>query len=205
MLIRGENVKEKLELVKRGLIIVDMIDGFVKEGALADPSIGKIVDENVRLAKKFLESKDPIIAFRDVHSVDSEEFKSFPPHCIKGTSEVEFVEGLKELSNKFIIIDKNSTSGMFAPSFIEYVKSMENITEIVITGCCTDICILNLAIPLKNFFNQVNKSVNIIVPKNAVETYHIENIHDRDEYNGMAFKLLKQAGVSVVKEYNYGK
>ena len=198
-------MKEKLELVKRGLIIVDMIDGFVKEGALADPTIGRIVNENVRLAKKFLESNEPIIAFRDVHSVDSEEFKSFPPHCIEGTSEVEFVEGLRELSDKFIVIDKNSTSGMFAPSFIEYVKIIENITEIVITGCCTDICVLNLAIPLKNFFNQVNKSVNIIVPENAVETYHIDGVHDRDEYNMMAFKLLKQAGVSVVKEYKYGK
>lgn len=198
-------MKNNIEIVKIGLIIVDMINGFVKEGVLADPSIGNIIEENVKIANYFLESNDPIIAFRDVHSVNSEEFKSFPPHCIEGTSEVELVDELKEISNDFVIIDKNSTSGMFAPGFLEYINNMKELTEIVITGCCTDICVLNLAIPLKNFFNQVNKNIDIVVPMNAVDTYHIPSIHEKDEYNDMAFKLMKQAGIKLVKRYENGK
>ena len=77
---------------------------------------------------------------------------------------------------------------------------MKNLTELVITGCCTDICIMNLAIPLKNFFNQINRNVNIIVPENAVDTYNIPGVHDRDEWNEMAFRFMKQAGIQVVKK-----
>ena len=191
----------KLEVVKRGLIIVDMINGFVNEGALADKGIRSIIEENVLLAEDFINSKDPIIAFKDVHTKESPELSNFPSHCIEGTNEVELVDELKVLSDNFKIINKNSTSGMFAPGFMEYLRSMNELTEIVITGCCTDICILNLAIPLKNFYNEINKQVDIIVPMNAVETYHIDNIHNRDEYNDMAFKLMTQAGVKLVKKY----
>jgi nicotinamidase-related amidase len=198
-------MKNNIEIVKRGLIIVDMINGFVKEGVLADPSIENIIEENVKIANYFLESNDPVIVFKDVHTLDSEEFKTFPPHCIEGTNEVELVDELKDISSDFVIINKNSTSGMFAPGFLEYINNMKELTEIVITGCCTDICVLNLAIPLKNFFNQVNKDINIVVPMNAVDTYHIPSIHDKDEYNDMAFKLMKQAGVQIVKRYENGK
>ena len=74
---------------------------------------------------------------------------------------------------------------------------MENLSEVVITGCCTDICVSNLAIPLQNYFDENNKEVNIIVPENAVETYDAPN-HNRKEYNEMAFKLLTQAGIKVI-------
>lgn len=194
-------MKEELKLIKKGLIIVDMINGFVNEGSLADPYIKTIIEENVRIAKEFIENNDAIIAFKDVHEEDSLEFNSFPVHCLKGTNETELVPELKKLENNFKIIEKNSTSGMFAKGFIEYINSMASLTEIVITGCCTDICILNLAIPLKNYFNQLDKNINIIVPENAVETYHIEGIHNREEYNKLAFKLMNQAGIQMVKKY----
>ena len=89
---------------------------------------------------------------------------------------------------------------MFADGFIEMLSQMENIKEIVIIGCCTDICVLNLAIPLQNYFDEKNREVTIIVPKNAVETYDAPN-HPRDEYNEIAFKLLVQAGIKVVNNY----
>ncbi len=191
----------KLEVVKRGLIIVDMVNGFVKEGALADPTIKEIIDENVRLAKEFMESEDPVMAFRDAHTAESTEFDSFPPHCLEGSAESELIDELKELGDYIKVINKNSTSGMFAPGFVDYINSMGKLSEVVITGCCTDICIINLAIPLKNFFNQANKAIEVIVPENAVATYHIDDVHDRDQYTDMSFKLMAQAGIKLVKQY----
>lgn len=192
--------KENLEIVKNGLIIVDVINGFVKEGTLADPSIAGIVPEIERLALEYLANGDPVMAFKDCHTENSPELNAFPAHCINGTEEVELVDELKRYQEQFVLFEKNSTSGFVVPEFIDYVNKMKNLTEIVITGCCTDICIMNLAIPLKNFFNQINKNIEVIVPENAVDTYNIPGVHERDEWNEMAFKFMKQAGVQVVRK-----
>jgi nicotinamidase-related amidase len=89
---------------------------------------------------------------------------------------------------------------MFAKNFLRDVDEMINLRNVVITGCCTDICDLNLAIPLKNYFNEYNREVDIYVPEKAVETYDAPN-HNRDEYNEMAFKLMNQSGIKLVKRY----
>ena len=194
-------MKENLELIKRGLIIVDMVNGFVKEGTLADPQIAGIIPEIERLALIYLENGDKVIAFKDCHNKNSPELNNFPAHCIEGTNEVELVDELKQYEDKFTVFNKNSTSGFVVPEFFDYIKGMTNLTELVITGCCTDICIINLAIPLKNFFNEINRNVNIIVPKNAVDTYNIPDIHNRDEWNEMSFRFMKQAGIQIVKKF----
>ena len=192
--------KENLEIIKKGLIIVDMINGFVKEGVLADSNISGIIPEIESLALEYLEKGDKVIAFKDCHYENSPELNTFPPHCMSGSEEVELVDELKRHEDKFIVFEKNSTSGLFVPEFFYYIQGMKNLTELVITGCCTDICILNLAIPLKNFFNQVNRNVEIIVPENAVDTYNIPEVHEKDEWNDMAFRFMKQTGVQVVKK-----
>ena len=73
---------------------------------------------------------------------------------------------------------------------------MTNLEEVMITGCCTDICVLNLAIPLQNYFDEIDRLVKVTVIKDAVETYH-SNQHRRNEYNRIAFMLMKQAGVNL--------
>ena len=62
----------------------------------------------------------------------------------------------------------------------------------------------NLAIPLQNYFDEQNRRVDIIVPQNAVETYDSSQ-HQKDEYNKMAFSLMEQAGIQLVKKYKGGK
>ena len=47
-------MKEKLERIRELLIIVDMLNGFVKTGTLADQKVGRIIPEQVRLAREFL-------------------------------------------------------------------------------------------------------------------------------------------------------
>ncbi|MCL2756363.1 MAG: cysteine hydrolase [Firmicutes bacterium] len=188
---------------QKALIIVDMIRGFVNEGALADPYIGTIEDEIVRLTRKYLSNGDKVIAFKDVHHESATEFKSFPPHCIVGTSETELVDSLKPYEHSMKVIKKNSTNGFFAPGFIEEIRGIK---DFVITGCCTDICVQNLAITMNNFFNQKNIPHNIQVPRNAVETFHNPEIgHDRHEMNEAAFKFMSQAGIDVVGGIELGK
>lgn len=194
-------MKENLEIIKSGLIVVDMVNGFINEGKMADPYIRHIIDENVRLIEDFVNKNYPVMAFRDCHEKEAVEFKSFPEHCLKGTNESELVDEIKSYDNRMKVFEKNSTNGIYANGFIEYINSLKEVNEFVITGCCTDICVMQLAISLKTYFNAVNKNINIVVPMTAVETYNLPPKHKRDEYNDMAFDLMNQAGIQVVNEY----
>ena len=192
--------KEGLEIVKSGLIVVDMVNGFINEGQMADPKINHIIDANIKLIDKFLEKNLPVIAFRDCHEKDAIEFKSFPEHCLKDTNEAELVPEIKVYENQMKVFEKNSTNGIYAKGFIEYINSLDEIKEFVITGCCTDICVMQLAIALKTYFNAINKNINIVVPMNAVETYNAPK-HKSEEYNNMAFDLMNGAGIQIINAY----
>lgn len=180
------------------LIIVDVVNGFIKEGSLSDPKIARIIPEIERLSHDYIKDNKEIIAFRDCHTLESPELEAFPEHCIIGSGEEELVDELKALQDNYTIYDKNATSGFVVKEFMDQINAMDDLKRVVIVGCCTDICILNLAIPLKNHFNHINKNVDIVVPKNAVDTYHIEDVHDRDEWNDMAYRFMLQAGVKVI-------
>ena len=193
------NSKE-LKEIRDLLIIVDMVNGFVREGIMADSYIEHIIPEQIRLIKEFLKKEEGIAFVKEAHSEDSIEFKTFPEHCVKGTSEAELVDELKPFEKDALVYLKNSTSAMFAKNFLRDIDEMINLRNVVITGCCTDICDLNLAIPLKNYFNEYNREVDIYVPENAVETYNSTR-HNRDEYNEMSFKLMNQSGIKLVKKY----
>lgn len=193
-------MKENLEMIKSGLIVVDMVNGFINEGKMADPYIRNIIDENVYLIDNFLNKNYPVIAFRDCHEKGAVEFKSFPEHCLNGTCESELVDEIKVYEDRMKVFLKNSTNGIYANGFIEYINSLKDVSEFIVTGCCTDICVMQLAMALKTYFNAVNKNINIVVPMNAVETYKLPT-HQRDEYNNIAFDLMNQAGIQIVSEY----
>lgn len=199
-------MKKNLEEFKKLLIIVDMVNGFVREGKMSDKKIEEIIPEQLRLIDQFLLDKEGIAFIKDTHNNGCKEFDRYPEHCVNGTSESELVDELKGYEDNSFVYTKNSTSTMYAPKFIDDINKMKSLREIIIAGCCTDICVLNLAIPLQNYFDQEDRRVDIIVPTNAVETYGAD-YHNRDEYNDMAFKLMNQAGIKLVKRYggNNGK
>lgn len=186
-----------IESIEKVLIVIDMINGFVREGEMADKEIEHIIPEIKKQVDNFVKENQGIIFVKDCHEKNSIEFLSFPEHCIKGTTEAELVEELKPYENKALkVFEKNSTSAIFAENFIKTIDSMKNLKQVMLVGCCTDICVLNLAIPLKNYFNEKNRKIEIIVPKNAVETYN-SNIHNREEYNEIAYKLLNMSGINL--------
>ena len=191
---------KNLTNIERLLINVDMVNGFINVGVMHDAEIAKIVPTHIKLLKEFSGEKDCVFFVKDGHNENSVEFDKFPKHCVKGTFEAEIVEELKPFLKGANIYEKNSTSAIFAKGFLSDVAQMKNLKEVVIVGCCTDICVLNLALPLANYFDEMNRKVNIIVPKDAVETYNSPS-HNREEYNEMAFKLMAQAGVFVAESY----
>lgn len=191
---------QNLEELKEILVVVDMVNGFVKEGSLADPYISHIIPEQIRLIEDFLKRKQGVLFIKDAHTKDSKEFDSFPPHCIKGTTEAELVSELKPYEEKGISIEKNSTSAIFAEGFLKLIQQMKQLERVVTVGCEADICIPNLAIPLQNYFNQINQETKVIVPLNAIETFDGPS-HDRREYFEIGTKMMANSGITLVKKY----
>ena len=187
-----------LNNIKKILINVDMVNGFVNIGAMHDEYINHIVPMQVKLMKEFEDDDASLnVIIKDTHKENCREFKRYPIHCIENTEESELIDELKVFENdNSVVFEKNSTSSIYATGFLDFINSLHNLKEVIIAGCCTDICILNLAIPLQNYFDQFDRDVKIIVPQNGVETYDAPN-HPRDEYNNMAFKLMAQAGIDT--------
>ena len=191
-------ILKELEKIEKLLINVDMVNGFVKQGGMADSYIQHIIPENIKLMEQVKKSKNQIIAIiKDTHKKQCREFKRYPEHCVEGTNESELISELQEFEEGALVYKKNSTSTIYAPKFLEDIDKMINLKEVTIIGCRTDICIINLAIPLQNYFDQQDRNVLITIPTKAVETYDAPN-HNRDEYNEMAFKLMKQAGIKLI-------
>ena len=186
-----------LSKINKLLINVDMVNGFVKKGAMSDKFIEHVIPEQIRLMNEFKEKEEGIAIIKDTHKIDAREFKRYPIHCVEGTEESELVDELKDFEKDVLVYKKNSTSTIYAPKFLEDIDKMTNLKEVVIVGCCTDICILNLAIPLQNYFDEKNRDIKITIPKNAVETYDSPT-HNREEYNEIAFKLMEQAGINLI-------
>ena len=189
-----------LESVRRLYIFVDTTNAFAREGLLAEPYVLHTVSELVRIAQIATTDEEGKLMFIiDFHTKDSVEFDRYPEHGVEGTNEVKVISELETYAKDALIFRKNSTSAIFSKGFIETILKMVSLEEVVIVGWDTDICVMNLAIPLQNLFDELNRRVKIIIPKNAVETYDAPN-HNRDEYNEMAFKFMNQAGIEVVKK-----
>ncbi len=189
---------KRLEELKKLLIVVDMVNGFVNEGNMADPGIAHIIPGIVDEVGRYEAEEEGVLFIKDTHDEDAAEFAKFPVHCLKGTRESELVEELLPFEERALVYEKNSTSAVFAPGLLEDIDKMEALEEVEICGCCSDICVLNLALPLTNFFDQVNRRVKIRVPANLMETYDSET-HGRELYNNMTLLLMDQAGIDTAE------
>ena len=187
---------EKIESEKTVFVMVDIINGFIREGVLHDKEIENIITP-VKAFLEYCKRKNiKSIAFSDCHSEDSCEFATFPPHCIKGSNECKIVGDLSKIGG-FEIIEKNSVNGFHASGFRKFLENNMNKSCYIVCGDCTDICVLNFCLSLKTFFNEINKSAEILVPINMTETFHAEK-HDRSFANISALSVMETNGIKLV-------
>ncbi len=183
--------------MKNLLIVVDMINGFINEGNLHDKEIANIIPACANHIAEFLANKDDVIAFCDNHQPDSKEFTVFPVHCLTTSSESELVAELQDFQDEMVVIAKNSTNGFFAPGFAPYKERLNEYEKILIVGCCSDICVLQLALSLRAYCNEFNYDCVIIVDTAACETFEIPG-HLRQDYNEFAYNLMAASGITLV-------
>ncbi|GLQ06642.1 isochorismatase family protein [Sneathiella chinensis] len=146
---------------KVGLIIVDEVVGFASVGGgnLAPPvpneQVSVMVSETDRLARHFDAEGWPVLAFLDTHTPGKPE-PPYPPHCEEGSGEEELVPELKWLQDegKATLVRKDCING-FVGAFgkdgrnavVDWVNE-NHITDLVIVGICTDICVMDFVLTM---------------------------------------------------------
>lgn len=185
--------------MKKCLVIIDMIHGFIHEGALSDPSIDEITPNIVSLTKYFIEKDYPILNFQDSHDESANEFTAFPPHCLIDSHESELIDELLPFKDKMTTLYKNSTNGFMHPNFINEFNKIDA-NEFICVGCCTDICVLQFALSLNGYINQHNLNVKVSVVKDTVETFGLPG-HEQSQFNEMALTLMANAGIKIIDSY----
>ncbi len=182
------------------VFVIDMINGFVKEGALADPRINSIVPNLIQLMDG-MNCRNVFVC--DSHPRHTREFDAFAPHCLIGTKEAEVIDELQPYIKR--IMKKNSTNAFHCQDFLSFLEEeMDSYRDIIVTGCCTDLCVLQFVLTLQAWLNEHNKKeYRIIVPKNCVETYDIPNVHSAKEWNDISFKMMQMNGILVVDSIDF--
>ena len=195
-----ENDIKYLKDAKELLINIDMVNGFVKKGVLAAPSIMRIVPRQIELLEEGLKREDTgIIFIRDSHSVDAEEFKTYPVHCVKGTYESELIDELKKFEPYALEYLKNSTNLVFVPKLQKDLLNLEKLEKIRLMGCLSEVCVLNGAIGLRNFFDEYNRHVEVMVHPDAIDTFDSLD-HPADLVTENALKQMQSNGIKVLSK-----
>lgn len=192
---------KNLEVYEGMFIIVDMVNGFVKEGVLHDKEIARVIPRQIELIKDAKSRGDLIVFIKDTHDKNASEFKRFgnTKHCVRGTSEAEIVDELLPFvdDNDTVVIEKNSTSFMEAPMFRSVAQKATNVKKVDAVGCCTDICDFNGLMGYANFSDEHNRGIEFTLHTDAVATY-AEGA--RQNYVDAAFLLMEQQGIQLVKK-----
>jgi len=179
------------------LVIIDMINGFAREGLLSSPRVGALIPGIRSLAEACLSRHIPVIAPSDAHTPAAEEFSAYPAHCVAGSDESDLVDELKTL-NSIIKIPKNSTQIWHAAAFQAWFSQNKTRSTWILAGDCTDICVLQFALVLKTYFHSENQPSRVIVPVNLVNTFETPD-HPGDLHHLMSLALMDAGGIELVK------
>jgi nicotinamidase-related amidase len=166
-------------MVKKALIIVDMLNDFVDEkGALY---CGETAREIVPFVREKLETArkqgDAVIYLQDAHDEDDKEFEKFPKHCVAGSWGSRIIDALKPLSEEKVI-PKKRYSGFYGTDLEDTIKK-SGADAIEVLGVCTSICVMDTVGGL------ANRDYTISVP--------VKGVADFDpEAHQFALKRMKQ-------------
>ena len=188
--------KEVYENIRKALYMIDMNNGFVNFGNMANPKYNELVNEQLKLINKFRKENQLVNFVLEGHTTDSIEFDSYPSHCVLGTKEAELIPEFIDEQNKenTRTYYKNSINGMLNRNLQDDIKSQDNLNEIVIGGVCADLCVMDFARTFSRYLDEINRRAKIFVVENTIDTYDSLE-HNREEWMDIAKKVMTQAGI----------
>lgn len=164
--------------MKKSLLVVDYSYDFIApDGRLTAGEPGQAVENSINdKIIEFAEKGDQVIFAMDLHQEGDEthpESRLFPPHNIEGSQGRELYGKVKDTYEKYkdgsniIWYDKVRYSAFYGTPLDALLRS-HDVDTVVITGVCTDICILHTAV------DAYNLSYDIEIPVNCVASFNPE-------------------------------
>ncbi len=180
---------------------IDMNNGFVNFGPMANPEYLKLVPEQKKMFEKMFRENGQINFVLEAHDPNALEFKTYPPHCIKDTKEAEVIDEFLKYKNVpgVRVFGKNCINGMFNEDARNQIRELKALKEVIIEGVCADLCVMDFARGLARYLDEINKEAKIFVVRNAIDTFDAPG-HNREEWLEIAEKVMTQAGIEYVED-----
>ncbi|HLG29249.1 MAG TPA: isochorismatase family cysteine hydrolase [Candidatus Brocadiales bacterium] len=145
----------------KALLITDMLRDFIDKGAPLEVSGGRDIVVNIqRQIENARKANMPILYCCDRHKKDDTEFRIWPPHAVEGTKGAEIIDALKPQKGDYII-PKTTYSNFFETTLDSTLKRL-GVNHLVLTGVCTNICILYTAV------DAYMRGYHVTVPEDCV-------------------------------------
>ena len=181
------------------LVVIDLVRGFIKEGALAAPEMERVVPNVAKLVEQAHNAKQKVVLVRAWHSAKSEEFLKWPKHCVAGSNECLFVPEIEPYQRFATVINKDAINAFTNDKFPALFKN--NVyDEIVVTGVLTEICVFQTCVSLISMLKSTGAKTKLIVPKNAVDTFNKPG-HSANLVNDNTFVMFNKLGIHTPDSY----
>ena len=149
------------------VLVVDMLRGFLEPGhnLYCGDEARTIIPRVQRLLEDELKAGSHVLFIRDTHEPDDLEFQMFPEHCVRGTAETEVVPELAGYAGEHV--QKNRYSAFYGTDLAERLEALKP-EKVIVTGVCTDICVLHTAADARN------RDYTVEVPTDCVASFDPE-------------------------------
>jgi nicotinamidase-related amidase len=180
---QGNSVLNKPQedfLMKKMLIVVDMLKDFVEDGGALYFEGGAAIVEAVRdrlEAHRELGEDSYVVFVNDAHLEDDKEFDKWPPHAVKGTEGAKVIDYLAPQDGENVM-EKTRYSGWFNTN-MEIITRIERPEEVEVVGVCTGICVMDTVAGF------ANRDIPTVIHTNAVADF------DQDRHD-MCLKRMKE-------------
>lgn len=172
--------------MSRALLVIDMLNDFVREnGALPVPDAKNIIEPLKRLLDRARSEGWHVIYLADTHEPDDKEFEVWGAHAVKGTWGNEVIDELKPQEGE-VVIPKRRFSGFFGTD-LDLTLREKGVTEVVVTGVLTNICVMYTAT------DAYQRGYRVIVPRNCVAAV------DPDMHRFALRQLKEVVGAEIIE------
>lgn len=174
--------------MRKALIVVDMLNDFVREGgALFFPAGTEVVPAVKARVEAHREAGSTIVFICDAHAKDDKEFDRFPPHAVEGTVGADVVEEIATAGADYgHYISKTRYSGFYNTNLDELLRTHAP-NEVEVVGVCTSICVMDTVGGL------ANRDYKIVVSYNAVADF------DQEAHIAAIGRMATLYGAEIIK------
>jgi nicotinamidase/pyrazinamidase len=193
-------------MVSKDVVFWDVdsqVDFMLPGGKLYVPGAEKIIPNLKRLVDAAREGRVFLAGDADAHSMQDEEFKHWPPHCLRGTPGAEYVP--ETLTGKVLVIpnepdfplpadfrdykqlilQKNTLDVFANPNTEAVLARLGKHAEYVIFGVVTEYCVRLAAKGL------IERGHRVSLVTDAIETLnHADGRKTHDELAGLGARLI---------------